>query len=270
MSNHPDAAHPRRRFLPGIVLVSLLAASSLAWAPQLAYADVAESTDESSTASVPDGSPDSDGLIKESGPATQFGSTLSGQLDTLAASDRIIITETGGRTIVHPDGPPTDSYTIQLASAPTNWVRITITSAPGTPFAAISVDNGVTYGTAKVLVIPAGDVSEHVVLVRWADPLRTVASLPPTARVVTLSHSADSFDSNFDFIDGRNVFVYPELAPTVVDPVDPEDSTESGLAETGAEVLPLTAGGVLLVVLGGALLLFAGVRRRRSSSPPLT
>ena len=123
----------------------------------------------------------------------------------------VIITETDGWTNVSPEGPLTDSYTIRLAHAATETVYITITSAygAGTPFAEFSIDGGLTWLTRVVLAIAAGDIAEHLVMVRWAGgpTVLALADLEPGASVVTLSHTVGSADTEFDGTDVRNVYV---------------------------------------------------------------
>ncbi len=173
----------------------------------------------------------------------------------------IIITETGGWTNVHPDGPLTDSYTIRLATAALSTVYITITSAfgGGSPFALFSIDGGLNWLASVVLAIAAGDLSEHEVLVRWADSAVTLADLPSGSGVVTLSHTVASSDPAFDGIDVRNVYVNL-FKEAVVEP-DVPSTIPTGLAATGAESLP-TLWFALLLLLLGTLLLPAARRRR--------
>jgi hypothetical protein len=190
------------------------------------------------------------------------------------AGASVIITETGGWTIVHPDGPLTDSYTIRLATAATHTVYITITSAfgGGTPFALFSIDGGLTWLTRAVLAIAAGDLSEHLVMVRWADPALAADDLPAHSRIVTISHTVSSEDPDFDGADIRNVYVNlikgaqvePVEPVEPVDPVIPAASSGPILPVTGAGTSPLLGGGLMLF-FGGLLLLVVAGRRRRDA-----
>lgn len=139
-----------------------------------------------------------------------------------ALNPDIIITESGGNTNVHPDGPTTDSYTIRLAVPPAGLVSIVVSVGTGTlpRFAELSTDNGLSWGESGVLVFPAGDTSEHTVFVRWADPTKTPDDYPPHSRIMSVSHTASSFEEDYyDFTDGPNVYVGME--PTAIDP-DPD------------------------------------------------
>jgi hypothetical protein len=181
------------------------------------------------------------------------------------ATASIIITETGGWTIVHPGGPLTDSYTIRLATASTHAVYITITSAfgGGLPFAEFSIDGGLTWHASIVLAIAAGDLLEHLVLVRWADPGVSIDDLPLNSRIVTLSHTVASDDPAFDGADVRNVYVNL-IKGAAIEPAAPSGPIVPILPVTGADASPLVAGGMLLFFGGAILLLVAG--RRRSTA----
>lgn len=168
--------------------------------------------------------------------------TIAGSTPAHAAlNPDIIITESGGNTNVHPDGPLTDSYTIALNQAPTGWVRFTLSTSygGGTPFAQISVDGGTTWGVNGVVVFDAGETAAQTVLIRWADASKTPDDYPAGVRVMTIVHPADSWDDpHYDFTDGPNVYVGMEPAAIDPDPpIDPDlptDPTRPAKIDTAA------------------------------------
>ncbi|WP_367889442.1 hypothetical protein [Humibacter ginsenosidimutans] len=192
-------------------------------------------------------------------------------VDPVAGDGQVIVTETGGRTIVLPTGQTEDSYTIQLATAPTADVYITISVAygPGAPYALVSLD-GVTFAPTVMLIIPAGDMSQHTVYVQYA----TGAVLDPSEIVETISHSSESDDPAYEHASIRNVYV--NLQPPQVIPAPPHggangtnggasaggstsSASGSGLAPTGSDAAPQLALAAIALLAGLLLLL----RRRR-------
>jgi hypothetical protein len=193
----------------------------------------------------------------------------------------IIVTETGGDTIVLPGGPLTDTYTIQLATAPTATVFLTLstTYGGGTPYAQISLDGGLTYADSVVLIFAAGEMGPKTVTVR-INP--GVTSFPPGYVVETISHSTVSADPLYNRASVRNVYVNepapqplptPPGPPTPPTPVTPAGGATGhatvatgvtgGLAATGSSVgsTPLV-GGLLLLIVGLGLVLLVTARRR--------
>lgn len=154
-----------------------------------------------------------------------------------ASNPLIVITETGGSTNVYPDGPLTDSYTIQLTQAPIDDVVFVIsTSTGGLPvFAEISIDDGTSWSNQAALVIPTGNTDPHTVMVRWADNSLTVDDIPPTARTMTIMHPASSWDDlDYDFTNGRNVYVGIEASV----PDEEGGDEEGGDEDQGEEETP--------------------------------
>lgn len=164
-------------------------------------------------------------------------SSVLAQPASAAPNPLIIITETDGNTNIHPDGPTTDTYTIQLATPSTGRTWFTIIPTAPLPFAEISIDGGVSWELGKmVLNIPAGDTSAHTVMVRWAYSELTPDDFPPESRVMTILHPADSLDPVYDSSEGANIYVGMEPEPVI--PPDPSPTppapTEPVRIETAA------------------------------------
>jgi LPXTG-motif cell wall-anchored protein len=194
-------------------------------------------------------------------------------VDPVAGDGTVIVTETGGRTIILPGGPTDDTYTIRLGSASSADVYITISVAygPGEPFALISLD-GVTFSAMLMLLIPAGDTSEHTIYVRYAPG----TTLDPQEIVETISHSSESDDPAYEHASIANVYVnlQPPVKPVPPTPPAPPvpsggggagtgSASGSGLAPTGSDASPqLALAG--LILFGGLVLLLSRRRRRRA------
>ncbi len=161
-----------------------------------------------------------------------MSSVLVAQPAVAAPNPLIIITETGGSTNVHPDGPITDSYTIQLATPSTGrtWFTLIPTTPTAPGLVEVSIDGGLSWGTGKmVLNIPAGDMAAHTVMVRWAHPTARPDDFPPGSSAMVIQHPADSLDPDYDSTVGANVDVSmdPVIPPTLKPPTTMSPSTMS-------------------------------------------
>jgi LPXTG-motif cell wall-anchored protein len=120
-----------------------------------------------------------------------------------------------------------------------------------------------------MLVIHAGDTSEHTVYVHYAPG--TV--LDPDEIVETISHSSQSDDPAYNHASIANVYVnlpppIPPVPPTPpappVQPVVPAGggaNAGAGLAPTGSDAAPQLTLAFLALLAGAALL----IRRRRTA-----
>jgi hypothetical protein len=210
---------------------------------------------------------------------------------TVQGAGVVIVTESGGRTVVLPGGPLTHTYTIELATPPTATVFLTISASygGGAPYAQISIDGGLTYADSVVLVFAAGETGPVTVTVRLNPG---VLSFPPGFVVETISTSTVSADPLYNRATVRNVYVnepLPQPLPTPPGPPAPPapvvpagggaghataTGTTGGLAATGSSIGMLPLGAALLLLLGLGLLV--GVERRgragraaRTSGSPL-
>ena len=131
-----------------------------------------------------------------------------------ATTGQIIITQPGGSTTVSaPGAGPAGSssmatYTVQLASAPTAdvWVTLSVASA-SSPIVLISVNGGVSYGSEEVIEFTPAD---------WNVPVTvTVEAIASSAALygrffATIMTSSESADPNYNHVDTEDVIVNVE------------------------------------------------------------
>ncbi|MGN6125080.1 MAG: hypothetical protein ACTHON_00800, partial [Humibacter sp.] len=204
-------------------------------------------------------------------------------VDPVAGNGQVVVTETGGRTVIRATGQTQATYTIRLATAPIADVYITISVAygPGAPYALVSLD-GITYSTMVMLVIPAGDTTAHTIYLRY-EPGTVI---DPNEVVETVSHSSESDDPAFEHAAIANVYINMQPAQVIPNPPKPPKPPKppvpptppappvpsgggssttaagSGLAPTGSDTAPGIAL-VLLTLLSGLVLLQVRRRTRR-------
>ena len=156
---------------------------------------------------------------------------------------QVVIQENGNSTVVSENGETTASYTVSLAAAPSATVFVDL-SAAGAPSEAaalgaksilISLDGGVTWGSAGVLKFDVGQTSPQTVLVKAVHDF-----VAEGERWVAISATTRSDDARFNHVAVRNVNVdvidadQPGLVvhlnspnPTVVEGNPPNGVTDS-------------------------------------------